>query len=345
MITRGHYIGEIVDEFSAIASQVKMRSRLGMIDLTVFCENFFRDLLNCLLHVRLRNLNEDRSNEPGLDLGDPAKALAIQVTCTATAQKINGTLSKITMEQKQTYKNFVVLCISGRQQSYSLNEELSTELGFTTDDIWDMNSLARKAVDLEIDELQSLHRLMMANVRKVRLELEVPDEKGVYPTNGYDKWEGRIKPSIGDGNAFATFCTAKYDLSDGQIDPAKIHGALMILGKQLRGLPRVTREFLAELLERRNLEPSGRFPDGYAHLLYGTVKREFHGDVQGELEILEHFGLVTVRAEDTSANGAAEIGILLSTENEDLAHTFLSFVESKGLSLRRVIGEGDLSAF
>ena len=35
MITRGHYIGEIIDELSTVAQQVAMRNRLGLTDLTV----------------------------------------------------------------------------------------------------------------------------------------------------------------------------------------------------------------------------------------------------------------------------------------------------------------------
>lgn len=53
MITRGHYIGEIVDELSAISEQVKLRNKLGMTDLTVIVENFFRDLLNATLDAQL----------------------------------------------------------------------------------------------------------------------------------------------------------------------------------------------------------------------------------------------------------------------------------------------------
>jgi hypothetical protein len=74
MITRGHYVGEIVDELAGLEAQVKTRNRLGLTNLTVYAENFFKDILNILLNADLKNINADRAKEPGLDLGDKAKS-------------------------------------------------------------------------------------------------------------------------------------------------------------------------------------------------------------------------------------------------------------------------------
>jgi len=49
MITRGAFIGEL----STIAEQVKLRNTMGYTDLSVFAENFYRDILNVLLNVKL----------------------------------------------------------------------------------------------------------------------------------------------------------------------------------------------------------------------------------------------------------------------------------------------------
>jgi len=346
MITRGFYLGEIIDELSAIGAQVKMRNRVGFTDLSVFCETFFRDVLNCLLDVSFTNLNEDRSNEPGLDLGDDKSGLAVQVTSTADSKKVNATLSKITPEQKKTYNKFIVLSICGKQQKYSLDANLTSELRFSKKDVWDMNTLARKTVGLEIDKLESLHRLVRANVAKVRIELEVPDENGTYPTNGYDQWEVRISPKIGDGWAFASFSAKQGSVDLAEVDHAEVEKGLKILGRQLARLPRVTREFLVVLLERRESKRSNRFGDGWSHLLYDKVVREFRGsDVSGELGILEHAGFVHIDGENRHEDGPVEIGVRLSLKSDDLAINFLDFIEAKQLDLRRVIGQGDLSEF
>lgn len=64
MITSGYLIGQIIDEFSALGEQAKLRNRLGLSDLSVFSENFFRDILNIVENLDLINTNEDRANEP-----------------------------------------------------------------------------------------------------------------------------------------------------------------------------------------------------------------------------------------------------------------------------------------
>lgn len=76
MLTRGYFIGEIVDALSDVAGQVSTRSRLGLTDLNKHAEDFFKTILNHLLSISLVNLNADRSNEPGLDLGDKANKVA-----------------------------------------------------------------------------------------------------------------------------------------------------------------------------------------------------------------------------------------------------------------------------
>ncbi|WOH57835.1 SMEK domain-containing protein [Bradyrhizobium sp. BWC-3-1] len=66
MLTRGYFIGEIVDALSDVAGQVSTRGRLGLTDLNKHAEDFFKTILNHLLSISLVNLNTDRSNEPGL---------------------------------------------------------------------------------------------------------------------------------------------------------------------------------------------------------------------------------------------------------------------------------------
>jgi hypothetical protein len=52
--------------------------------------------------LSLVNLNENRSNAPGLDLGDEANGIAFQVTAERTSAKVNETLAKLTAAQIAT---------------------------------------------------------------------------------------------------------------------------------------------------------------------------------------------------------------------------------------------------
>jgi hypothetical protein len=346
MITRGHYIGEIIDEFAAIAEQVRLRNRLGASDLSVYAENYFRDALNILRKANLQNLNDDRSNEPGLDLGDEAKKLAFQITATATSEKVNKTLKAITVKQAEKYTKFVMLIIGRRQSSYTINAALSAKYAFTTKNIWDMDSLARKAMSLEIGDLQALYRMVRQNSARLRVDLEIPDEDGKYPTSGFDKWEVRVAPKVGSGASFLEFYESKFGEELEEKDRAKLLKAIERLAKDLSILPRITREFLAMLLERQESGDSKRAPHTVnAHLLLPKIEREYQGsDLQGELAILEHAGFISIDGDEPYDYGPPEIFVKIS-RNEDLAGGFREFVEARSLSYRSAIGAVDLSTF
>ena len=343
MLTRGYFIGEIVDDLAILSGQVKMRNAIHMFDLTVATENFFRDVLNILLDASFKNLNAERSNEPGLDLGDENKKIGVQVTSSVNTAKVNHTLGKITTDQKSRYKKIIVLGMNKRQGTYSIDVPLANKYNFTTDDIWDLDTLARKALDLQLDKLQDLYNLVRSSSARLKIELEMPDENGKFPTTGYEMWEQRAKAKVGDGNAFCSFVEER--IGDAP-DVEKVQKALNKLGADLSRLPRLTREFLAMLYERREKGNSRRFSDGWSHLLLSKVKREYRGDdLEGELDILRHANFLDVDGEDKFELGATEVGIRVPTEVDELQLEFVLFVEEKKLGFRNVIGSVDLSAF
>lgn len=343
MITRGHYIGEIIDELSTISAQVKMRNQLGMTDLSVLAENFFRDLLNEVLDVSLSNLNADRSNAPGLDLGDANGTIAIQVTATSSKKKVEDTLAKITSEDRNKYRRIVILVVGQKQGTYALDAALTKKMGFSKEeDIWDLESVARLVVGLNIARLEAAYRVVRREVARLKIDLELPDEQGNYPTNGYDRWEPPPKAEVGDGTSFAAFS----ELRSGERADPELPQALHELAKRLSGLPRITREFLVVLLERRGERSSRRFHAPWMTILYGKVQREYRGnDIEGEIGLLNEAGFVEVRDDNRYDDGPPEIGVRIPSKCVELSYDFVDFVKDKNLRLRRVIGEVDLSAF
>ena len=65
MLTRGYFIGEIIDAFSSVAVQVSTQGRVGLDDLSKHAEDSFKTVLNYQWDLSLSNLNEERSNAPG----------------------------------------------------------------------------------------------------------------------------------------------------------------------------------------------------------------------------------------------------------------------------------------
>lgn len=346
MITRGHFLGEIIDEFATISEKVKMRTGCGLTDLPVYAENFVRDILNIVIGAKFENLNKDRSNEPGLDLGDRTMKVGIQVTATANSEKVKNTLKKITPAQAEVYDKVIVLIIGKKQGSYTIpNTIKKRKFKFSEDDIWDLGDLVRKAFDLDLAELQRLHKLVRSEVARLKVELEIPDEDGKYPTSGYDMWEVRPKKKVGDGTQFSAFLTDENLVPE--VELKEVLYALERLRIALSRLPRVTREFLVMLHKRRGTRSSSRFRSaGWEAALYSTVERLFKGiDLKGELEILEDAGFVEVNGEDPHEYGPKEIGVCITGRVEELAWSLTEFVKIRGMDLRKVIGEVDFSEF
>lgn len=346
MITRGQLIGELVDELASLSAQVKMRNALGLTDLNVVAEQFFAIVLNAVLRIHLVSLNAQRSNEPGLDLGDASDGTAFQITSTATAEKVNQTLAKVTVEQAGKFKKIFVLVIGKRQSSYKLDDALAKRHDFTTANIWDLDDVARRALSMDIDELARLLAKVRSELKRVRIELEVPDEEGRYPTSDYDRWESRPASKIGDGSRFIEFSEDHFKVELSQRQKDDVRRAISEFAGVLAQLPRVTREFLATMFERREQGRSRRSPDFFgALLILPKVERQYRGDdPRGELGLLEHAGLVTIDGEAPFEYGPPEIFVSVS-RNDDLRSGFADFVEQNGLGFRQVIGSADLSAF
>jgi hypothetical protein len=194
MITRGYFIGQIVDELTSITDKIKNRAKLGLTDIHIHLENFYRDILNISLDLRLKNLNQDRNNSPGLDLGDKAKGIGFQVTGDKGSKKVNETLEKA-LSYLASYKDIKILTLQYKQGSYSIDKKLSKPFGFTEKDIWDVNDVLNKVMHLDLAKLQILSELVSKEVARVTIELEIPDKNGKYETN-IEKYIEKIPKEI-----------------------------------------------------------------------------------------------------------------------------------------------------
>lgn len=349
MITRGHLIGNIVDELSSLANQITTRSKLGLYDLNVFSEIFFRDVLNALYGWKLEGLNINRSNEPGLDLGDKVNKVAVQVTSRSDAAKVNYTLGKITADQANDFKKIYVFMAGEKREKYKLDETLSKKYSFTAKNILDVKDICRQTMDLPIEGLVVLHELIRANVMKMSIELEVRDpETGKFPTSGFDKWEEKSEPKVGDGKEFAKWFMAEHEVPMTFYEIKALEKDLVEIAQRLRRLPRVTREFLTMLFERRSPIPTKRFSEYWCAVRYATVEREYNGRpdaLMAELGLLIDEKFVEVNGEDSHEFGAPEIGMRIPANSDELAFSFLDYTAAKNLDLRKVIGLVDFSEF
>jgi hypothetical protein len=93
-MNRQIYFDEIESRLSWLATRIELRSSLNILNLNLHSEDFYIHFLNAVFGFELVNLNDVQQNVPGLDLVDNKKKLVVQVSSTATKQKIEASLAK-----------------------------------------------------------------------------------------------------------------------------------------------------------------------------------------------------------------------------------------------------------
>lgn len=339
--SRGYFLGQVIDDLDGIAHQVENRARLGLLDLNRMLEDFFKEVLDIILDGDFRNLNAQRSNEPSLDLGSTRLRVGVQVTSRANSAKVNDTLSKITDEQLQAYDRIVVLVIGEAQGSYKLDSDLVAKTNFNPEDIWDVTELCRQATSLSLLKLQDLHRLVTAEVARVRVELELPRADGSYPT-GLDSYIEEVgRPTFSDASLFIAspavegiYATAEDAASD-----------LRDLAITLAELPRISREFLAFVVAKSE---APRVAGAYRRRANGDLIERFsrYPDTRGELRLLEDRGFLSHEEPDEPGRSPYyDIHLPVRGRNEYFYESFFGFLADAGFDLKRVLVSLDFSVF
>jgi hypothetical protein len=244
MLSRGTIIGKVIDDLTMLENQIHMRCQAGLTDLNKFSEDFVKVIINTSFELKLDNLNINRSNSPGIDLGDKKKRVAFQVTSTASSEKVNDTLEVLTAEQLKDFQSIKILILGKKQGSYSaVKKELLAKCNFSVEtDILDFSDLVKKIITIEFDSLFELNKLFEKEMQKVIFEFEIPTKEGKYLTNYIDKLE--IAPNTVCENAEAFIVKFPHaNLSD-------IQREFLDLAK----LPRITRDFLLTVMAASEID-------------------------------------------------------------------------------------------
>ncbi|WP_096387252.1 SMEK domain-containing protein [Hafnia sp. CBA7124] len=338
MITRGYFIGQIIDELTSITDKIKNRAKLGLTDIHIHLEDFYKDILNITLDLNLKNLNQERMNSPGLDLGDKAKEIAFQITGDKTSAKVNETLGKAS-SYTTSYKKIRILTLQNKQGSYTIDAELSKPFEFTENDIWDVNDVLNKVMHLELDKLQRLSELISKEVARVTIELEIPDENGKYQTS-IDKFIEKIPKERFNGiSAYYHFNSTKSEPFD--LTEEEVLNDIMLLINTLKKLPRITRQFFSVIYSR------GNWKDTEKYINQDYLERICtFPDMEGELRLLDEAGLGWRQEPDDQWQSATfQIRLPRQAKSDYFSLEFSEFIEAKGINLENVLVTLDFSDF
>ena len=314
-----------------------------MFDLNKVLEDFFKTSLNHLYGLSLENLNQDQNNYRGLDLGDKSKKWAFQITAENTSKKINNTLTKLTDQQINDFPEIKVLIIGRKQTSYTLDEKQCGRSSFSKADIWDIDTLCKRCMDLPLDVLQTLYEHVRSELTRVKIELEIPDQDGKFPTSMADFIESVPKPQLTD-------CKIFYAFLDGQgITEAPIEDTqqdFTLLSECLAQLPRITREFLAVMIERRETERRPGISREGMEINNDKLERiSNYRDTKGELRLLMAYDFISYDDPDNHHTESMFWQISSPKTSEGFLDLVVDYSEANNIPLTRPIVNLDFRDF
>ncbi len=166
MTARKTYIDQIIRELAIAQTEIEYQCGLGIYDDVHYWEEIAKGLLNRCYGFHLANLNEEKKNFPGIDLGDRGRGIGVQVTAEKGSTKLNDTIQ--TMIGKKVYEEFphLIFFILGRKQKkYTVTQNGQTFLDFDAEkDILDFGDIMEKCQTLELEDLKQAAEFLTGEI-------------------------------------------------------------------------------------------------------------------------------------------------------------------------------------
>jgi len=163
-MNRQPYFNFIEEKLNFLAFRIKGRGKLNLLDLNIHSENLYKDLLNLLFGWRLENLNVVNQNAAGIDLFDETNRIVVQVSATATKQKVESALAK----DLSVYDGYSFKFISISEDATGLRSKTFAnphQLVFDPQtDIFDVTSLLRIVEGLSIDGMKQVYEFVKKEI-------------------------------------------------------------------------------------------------------------------------------------------------------------------------------------
>lgn len=162
-MNRSIYYDYIEDKLLWLALKIAHRWTLNLLNLNVHSENLYRDFLNILYWYNLENINQIQANAEAIDLIDKEKRILIQVSSTATSQKIKASLSKKSIK-KYKDEGYCFRFLPLTTDIWTLkkaNIENPNNISFNPiKDIISIDDILKTVLHLNIDEQKNIYNLI-----------------------------------------------------------------------------------------------------------------------------------------------------------------------------------------
>jgi hypothetical protein len=175
-MNRPIYFNYIEEKLNFLARRIESRGGLNLLDFNIHAEPFCTHFLNLLFDWNLRNLNTVQQNTAGVDLVDHSKKVVIQVSATATKQKVESALAK----DLSAYQSYSFKFIAISKDASKLRSKIFSnphKLAFSpADDIYDVPALLKIIFSMNIERQKKIHEF-------IKLELKAEPDPVKIETN------------------------------------------------------------------------------------------------------------------------------------------------------------------
>jgi hypothetical protein len=256
------YFDYIEDKINHLATRIISRGRLNILNLNLHSENFYARFVNELYGWNLSNANEDNQNTEAIDLIDDDNKLIIQVSATATRNKIESSLNKPLIGSKKGY-TFKFISIA-RDADSLLGKSYQNPYNCSFDsnsDIVDKNKILKKILNCEIDKQRKIYELIEKELgqpeEKAKLESTIADMINLLSADDFhsDGSSVNIDPfEIEDKISFNSLIASKAIIQECSIYSPKVDGKYEIFDKEgvnksLSVLRTITRIYVSETIK------------------------------------------------------------------------------------------------
>jgi len=201
-MNRPNYFNVIEERLNVLAERIKSRGRLNILDLNTHAETFYQYFLKELFRWEVENINEEKSNYEAIDLTDHTNKLILQVSATATKQKIEKSLSK---DSIKTYTGYTFKFISIARDADDLRKDTFKNphgISFApSTDIIDKNSILSKIRGMHINDQERIYQFvkkeLVMEIDPMKLESNLATVINILSKEDWDKTE-----PVGEINSF-----------------------------------------------------------------------------------------------------------------------------------------------
>lgn len=160
-MNRTLYFNYIEEKINTNAYRIEARGKLNILDLNQHSEYFYNDLLNKLYGWKLINLNEIKQNVEAIDLVDVDNKIIVQVSATATKQKLDNSFLKEIYKDYAGFRfKFVSIAKNFNINNYKIPNNKYDIKFDANEDIIDKNRILKKVLGLEITKQKDLYNFI-----------------------------------------------------------------------------------------------------------------------------------------------------------------------------------------